>query len=31
MLIVQEGGYQLDRVGADVRAVLDGVLELAST
>jgi acetoin utilization deacetylase AcuC-like enzyme len=25
MLIVQEGGYQLHRVGADVRAVLDGV------
>jgi acetoin utilization deacetylase AcuC-like enzyme len=25
LLIVQEGGYQLHRVGADVRAVLDGV------
>ena len=25
MVIVQEGGYQLHRVGADVRAVLDGV------
>ena len=25
MLIVQEGGYQLNRVGADVRAVLDGL------
>jgi acetoin utilization deacetylase AcuC-like enzyme len=25
MLIVQEGGYQLHRVGNDVRAVLDGV------
>jgi acetoin utilization deacetylase AcuC-like enzyme len=25
MLIVQEGGYQLHRVGADVRAFLDGV------
>jgi len=22
-LVVQEGGYQLNRVGADVRAVLD--------
>ncbi len=26
LLIVQEGGYQLHRVGADVRAVLDGVM-----
>jgi acetoin utilization deacetylase AcuC-like enzyme len=25
LLIVQEGGYQLHRIGADVRAVLDGV------
>ena len=25
LLLVQEGGYQLHRVGADVRAVLDGV------
>ncbi len=25
LLIVQEGGYQLHRVGADVRAVLDGI------
>jgi acetoin utilization deacetylase AcuC-like enzyme len=25
MLVVQEGGYQLSRVGADVRAVLDGI------
>jgi len=25
MLLVQEGGYQLHRVGADVRAVLDGL------
>jgi acetoin utilization deacetylase AcuC-like enzyme len=25
MLVVQEGGYQLHRVGADVRAFLDGV------
>jgi len=24
LLVVQEGGYQLNRVGADVRAVLDG-------
>ena len=29
LLIVQEGGYQLHRVGADVRAVLDGVGALA--
>lgn len=26
LLLVQEGGYQLHRVGADVRAVLDGVV-----
>jgi len=26
MLLVQEGGYQLHRVGADVRAVLDGIM-----
>jgi acetoin utilization deacetylase AcuC-like enzyme len=25
LLVVQEGGYQLNRVGADVRAVLDGI------
>ena len=25
LLVVQEGGYQLHRVGADVRAVLDGI------
>ena len=25
LLIVQEGGYQLHRVGADVRAVFDGL------
>ncbi len=29
LLIVQEGGYQLHRVGADVRAVLDGVCAMA--
>ena len=29
LLIVQEGGYQLHRVGADVRAVLDGVMASA--
>jgi len=29
LLIVQEGGYQLHRVGADVRAVLDGVGAIA--
>ena len=29
LLIVQEGGYQLHRVGADVRAVLDGVGAMA--
>ena len=29
LLIVQEGGYQLHRVGADVRAVLDGIGAMA--
>ena len=30
LLIVQEGGYQLNRVGADVRAVLDGLRRVAA-
>ena len=29
-LVVQEGGYQLNRVGADVRAVLDGLRRVAA-
>jgi acetoin utilization deacetylase AcuC-like enzyme len=27
VLVIQEGGYQLDRIGADVRAVLEGLQE----
>ena len=30
LLLVQEGGYQLNRVGADVRAVLDGLCQVAA-